>query len=54
MKMKAQQPKPMRWSKSHSKRKVYSNTILPQDTKKISNRQLNLTPKTTRERTNQT
>ena len=28
-------------------RKVYSNTILPQDTRKTSNRQPNFTPKTT-------
>ena len=30
-----------------SKREVYSNTILPQETRKISNRQPNFTPKTT-------
>ena len=34
-------------SKSSSKRKVYSNTILPQETRKTSNRQPNFTPKTT-------
>ena len=34
-------------SKSSSKRKVYSNTILPQETIKILNRQPNFTPKTT-------
>ena len=33
-------------SKSSSKREVYSNTILPQETRKISNRQPNFTPKT--------
>ena len=32
-------------SKSSSKREVYSNTILPQETGKISNKQSNLTPK---------
>ena len=37
-------------SKSRSKRKVYSNTILPQETRKISNKRSNLTPKGTRER----
>ena len=37
-------------SKSSSKREVYSNTILPQDTRKISNEQANLTPKAIRER----
>ena len=33
-------------SKSSSKREVYSKTILPQETRKTLNRQLNLTPKT--------
>ena len=37
----------MRCSKSSSKREVYSNTILPQETRKTSNRQPNFTPKTT-------
>ena len=37
-------------SKSSSKRKVYNNTILPQETRKISNKQPNLTPKAIRER----
>ena len=36
--------------KSTSKREVYSNTILPQETANISNKQLNLTPKAIRER----
>ena len=30
--------------------KVYSNTSLPQETRKISNKQSNLTPKGTRKR----
>ena len=48
-------PKPMGCSKSSSKREVYSNTILPQERRKISNKQSNLTPKGTRERrTNKT
>ena len=34
-------------SKSSFKREVYGNTILPQDTRKTSNRQPNFTPKTT-------
>jgi len=38
-------------SKSSSKREVYSNTTLPQETRKISNRQPNLSPKTTGKRT---
>ena len=33
-----------------SKREVYSNTILPQETRNISNKQRNLTPKAIRER----
>ena len=37
-------------SKSSSKIEVYSNTILPQKTRKISNKQPNLTPKAIRER----
>jgi len=41
----------MGYSKSSSKREVYSNTILPQDTRKISNRQSNFIPKTTGKRT---
>ena len=35
-------------SKSSSKREVYSNTILPQETRKISNKQPNFTPKAIR------
>ena len=42
--------KPMGHSKSSSKKEVYSNLISPQDTRKISNKQSNLTPKGTRER----
>ena len=34
-------------SKSSSKREVYSNTILPQETRKTSSKQPNFTPKTT-------
>ena len=33
-------------SKSSSKREVYSNAILPQETRKTLNRQPNCTPKT--------
>ena len=33
-------------SKSSSKREVYSNTILPQETRKTSNRRPNFTPET--------
>ena len=42
--------KPMGWSKNSPKREVYSNTILPQETRKTSNRQSNFTPKTTGKR----
>ena len=37
----------MECSKSSCKRKVYSNTILPQETRKTTNRQPNFTPKKT-------
>ena len=40
----------MRCSKSSSNREVYSNTILPQETRNISKKQPNLTPKAIRER----
>ena len=43
-------PKHMGCSKSSSKREFYSYTILPQETRKISNKQSNPTPKGTRER----
>ena len=33
--------------KSSPKKEVYSNTVLPQETRKTSNRQPNFTPKTT-------
>ena len=39
-------------SKSHSMREVYSYTSLPQETRKLSNKQHNLTPKAVRERKN--
>ena len=35
----------MGFSKSSSKREVYSNIILPQETRNISNKQPNFTPK---------
>ena len=48
-------PKAIRDSKSSSKKEVYGNINLPQETRKISNKQPNLTPKTTGERrTNET
>ena len=42
--------KPMGCSKSSSKKEVYRNIILPQETRKTSNRQPNSTPKTTGKR----
>ena len=50
MTMKTQQLKPLGSSKSSSKREIYSNTILPQETRKTSNRQPHFTPKTTGKR----
>ena len=40
----------MRSSKRNSNKEVYSNTILPQETRNISNKLPNLTPKAIRER----
>ena len=40
----------MGYSKTSSKKEVYSNTILPQETRNISNKQPNLTPKAISER----
>ena len=39
-----------RIAKLSSKREIYSNTILPQETRKTSSRQLNFTPNTTGKR----
>ena len=47
---KHENPKPMGCSKSSSKREVYSNTILPQETRNFSNKQPKLTPKAIRDR----
>ena len=43
-------PKPMGCSKSSSKGEVYSNNVIPQETRNISNKQPKLTPKGTGER----
>ena len=40
----------MRGNENSSKREVYSNTILPQETRKTSNRKPNFTPKATGKR----
>ena len=37
-------------SKSNTKGKVYSNTSLPREVRKVSNKQHNLTPKGTRKK----
>ena len=50
MTMKIQRPKTYGMQQKQSKREVYSNTILPQETRNISNKQRNLTPKAIRER----
>ena len=42
--------KPMGCSKSHSKRKVYSNTSPPQETRKSPNKQANFTSKAAQQR----
>ena len=42
--------KPMGYSKRRSKKEVYSDTILPQEKGKTSNRQPNFTRKTTGKR----
>ena len=49
-KWKQNDPQSMVYSRRSSKRKVYSGTSLPQETRKISNKQSNPTLKTTRER----
>lgn len=41
-------------SKSSFKREVYSDTILPQETREFTNKQPNLTGKATRQRINKT
>jgi len=49
--MKTQQSESLGCSKSVSKREVYSNTSLPQEARKISNKKPNLTPKGARKST---
>ena len=50
MTTKTQRSKNYGMQQSSSKREVYSNTSLSQETRKISNKQPNLTPKAIRER----
>ena len=50
MKTKHNNPKFMGGSKCSSKREVYSNKILPQETRRISNKQPNRIPKAIRGR----
>ena len=52
-KWKHHNPKPTRFSKSSAKGKFYSTTSLPQETREISNKQPNFTPKATRKRRNE-
>ena len=49
-KLKHNYPNFMGYCKSSSKRNIYSNTILPLEIRKISNKQSKLTPKGTRQR----
>ena len=42
--------KPVGCCKNRSKREIYCNTVLPQETRKILNRQSNFSPKTTGKR----
>ena len=51
MTMKTQQLKSYGVQQNSSKRDIYSDTILSQETRKTSNRQPNFTPKTTGKRT---
>ena len=44
--------KPMGCGKSSSKKEVHSNTILPQEARKITNKQSNLVQKITKEQEN--
>ena len=50
MTMETRWPKTYGIKQNSSKREVYSNTILPQETRNISNKQPNLTPKAIRGR----
>ena len=52
--MKHDNSKPMGCSKSSSKREVYSNTILLQETRKTLSGQPNFIPKTTGKKKNKT
>ena len=52
MTMKQDNSKPMGRSKNSSEREVYNNTIMSQETRKISNKQPNLIPKAIRKGTN--
>ena len=54
MTMKTQQLKTYGYSKSSPKREVYSNIILPQETRKTSSSKPNSTLKKTRKRTKNT
>ena len=53
MKMKHNNPKPMGHCKRSTKGKVHSNTGLPQETRKKSNKSPNPTPKATRKGRNE-
>ena len=47
-------PNPMGHCKNNPEREIYNNKILPQETRKISNKLPKITPKAIRERRNKT
>ena len=51
MKMKPDSPKSLGFSKGSHKREAYSDTAVPQEARKVSNTQPNLTPKGARKGT---
>ena len=53
-KWKHNSPKPLRYSKRSHTREVYSNTGLPQEARKMSNKHAKLTPKGARKKINET
>ena len=50
MKLETQHSKIYGYSKSSSKKEIYSDTDLPQETRKISNKQPNLIPRSSRDK----
>lgn len=50
MKWKQKFPKSMRCNKNSSEREIYTDTVLPQETRKFSNKQPTLPPKSIRKK----